>query len=85
MNIDSKKQKLLIYIFLTVVTLAVYWQVNQFDFVNIDDETYVTSNSRVQSGITIKGIRLGFCYNLRRILASFDLALPDARLSVLWS
>jgi len=42
------------------VTLAVYWQVNQFDFVNIDDEIYVTQNSRVQSGITLDGFRWTF-------------------------
>jgi tetratricopeptide (TPR) repeat protein len=40
-----------------LVTLAVYWQVNQFDFVNIDDNIYVTENSHIQSGITLDGIR----------------------------
>ena len=60
MNISTPQKKLIIYIFLTVVTLAVYWQVNQFDFVNIDDEIYVTQNSRVQSGITLDGFRWTF-------------------------
>jgi tetratricopeptide (TPR) repeat protein len=59
-RIDSRKQILLVYIALTVVTLAVYWQVNQFDFVNIDDGIYVTENSRVQSGITLKSICWSF-------------------------
>jgi len=59
-RIDSRKQILLVYIALTVVTLAVYWQVNQFDFVNIDDGIYVTENSRVQSGITLRSIGWSF-------------------------
>jgi protein O-mannosyl-transferase len=60
MSIDSKKQKLIIYIILTVAIVAVYWQVTQFDFVNIDDSVYVTQNNRVLSGITFKGFRWAF-------------------------
>jgi protein O-mannosyl-transferase len=56
-NIRPGKLKLIVYIVLTLVTLAVYWQVNQFDFVNIDDNIYVTENSHIQSGITLDGIR----------------------------
>jgi tetratricopeptide (TPR) repeat protein len=60
MGIDSKTQKLIIYIILAVAIVAVYWQVPWFDFVNIDDGVYVTQNSRVQSGITFKGFRWAF-------------------------
>ena len=56
--INSKKQ--IVYILLTLVTLAVFWQVNQFDFINLDDDVYVTENSHVQSGITLDGIRWAF-------------------------
>ena len=56
-NISPPKQTLIIYIVLAVVTLAVYWQVHQFDFINFDDNFYVTHNSRIQSGITLEGIR----------------------------
>ena len=59
-NISSNKQKLIIYIMLTVATLAVFWQVNQFDFVNIDDPVYVTKNNHIQSGITLE--RLHWAY-----------------------
>src|SRR5512136_779914 len=59
-NVNPKRQILIIYIFLTLVTLAVFWQVNQFDFINIDDDIYVTDNSRVQSGITLEGLRWAF-------------------------
>jgi Tfp pilus assembly protein PilF len=59
-NISPERQKQIVYIFLTVVTLAVFWQVNQYDFVNIDDYIYVTDNSIVQSGITLDGFRWAF-------------------------
>lgn len=59
-NNSFQKKKLIIYIFLMLATLAVYWQVTQFDFVNIDDNVYVTQNSRVQSGINSKSIQWAF-------------------------
>jgi protein O-mannosyl-transferase len=59
-NISSQKQKLIVYIVLTVVTIAVFWQVNKFNFINIDDDVYVTKNIHVQSGITLNGLRWAF-------------------------
>jgi hypothetical protein len=60
LNINTGKQKLIVYIVLILATLAVYWQVSQFDFVNIDDPVYVTENSHIQSGITPDGLRWAF-------------------------
>ncbi len=57
---QNRKQKLIVYIALTVVTLAVFWQVNHYDFVNFDDNLYVTENSAVQTGITLAGFRWAF-------------------------
>ena len=59
-NVSSKKLILIIYIVLILVTLAVYWQVNKYDFVNLDDVRYVTENSHIQSGITMKDFRWAF-------------------------
>ncbi len=59
-NISPDRQKLIVYIVLTVVTLAVFWQVNQYDFINYDDNAYVTKNSVIQSGITLDGFRWAF-------------------------
>ena len=59
-NISPLKHKLTIYIVLTIVTLAVFWQVNKFDFVNFDDNVYVTENSHVHSGITLSGFLWAF-------------------------
>jgi protein O-mannosyl-transferase len=58
-NISPQRQKLIIYIVLTVITFAVFWQVNQYDFV-YDDVVYVTENSHIQSGITLDGFRWAF-------------------------
>jgi hypothetical protein len=59
-NISPQRQILIVYIVLTVVTLAVFWQVNQYDFINFDDDVYVTQNSHIQSGITLDGFRWAF-------------------------
>lgn len=45
---------------LTAVTLAVYWQVLGFDFVNYDDYLYVTQNPHVQQGLTTRSIAWAF-------------------------
>jgi protein O-mannosyl-transferase len=59
-TISSRKQILIISIALTLAALAVFWQVNHFDFVNLDDAGYVKENSRIQSGITLDGLRWVF-------------------------
>jgi Flp pilus assembly protein TadD len=45
---------------LTVAILAVYWQVNQHEFVSFDDGLYVVDNPMVRAGITKDGIRWAF-------------------------
>jgi tetratricopeptide (TPR) repeat protein len=60
LNISSKKQILIGYVLLMVATLAVFWQVNQFDFINLDDPVYVTENKSIQSGLTLKGVCWAF-------------------------
>ena len=59
-NSSSQRQKLIAYVVLTVVTIAIFWQVNQFDFINMDDNIYVTNNSHVQAGITLEGVIWAF-------------------------
>jgi len=54
-NISSpspQKQKLIVYVILTWATLAVFWQVPQYSFINFDDIGYVTQYSNIQSGTT---------------------------------
>ena len=59
-NISPQKQKLIIYIALAIVTLAVYWQVDQFDFVNVDDDVYVTANFHIHPGISLDVFKWAF-------------------------
>jgi len=59
-RMSQKRKKLILYIILIFITLAVYWQVNQFDFISLDDSRYVTQNIHIQSGITKDTIRWTF-------------------------
>ena len=45
---------------LLVITLAVYMQVGNHEFVNFDDEDYVTKNPNVTSGLSRKNIVWAF-------------------------
>jgi protein O-mannosyl-transferase len=59
-SVSLQKQILFVYIALAVVTLAVFWQANQYPFVHFDDDVYVTGNSFIQSGITSASFRWAF-------------------------
>jgi len=59
-GIDPPKKKLMVYIVLTFVTLAVFWQVNQHGFITFDDRAYVTQNPQIQSGLMVEGVRWAF-------------------------
>ena len=60
LNIIESKKTLIVYILLTAATLAAYWQVIGYDFINYDDSVYVTENSHIQSGLTLEGVRWAF-------------------------
>ena len=51
------KTSLLAGLLLAQLTLALYLPVQSFDFINMDDPTYVTQNHRVQGGLTMEGLR----------------------------
>jgi hypothetical protein len=51
---------LIISILLTVVTLAVYWQVNSHAFINLDDQAYIYENSQVMGGLTGSSVAWAF-------------------------
>ncbi len=52
----SRQKKIIIILVLVVLILAAYWQVQNFEFINYDDQDYVTSNYRIQSAVTLKSI-----------------------------
>ena len=43
----------LMAVVLALVTVAIYWPAMRHDFVNYDDDLYVTSNVHVQAGLTL--------------------------------
>jgi hypothetical protein len=56
----KNNQMLMIYLFLTLATLLAFWQVSNCNFVDFDDQTYVTDNKYTLKGITLEGIRWAF-------------------------
>jgi tetratricopeptide (TPR) repeat protein len=49
-----------ITLLLVLITLAAFWQVYQFDFVNYDDDRYVFHNPHVNTGLKPKNITWAF-------------------------
>ena len=45
---------------LAIVTLAVYSQVRQFEFVNYDDPDYSTTNPHLRNGVTAENVQWAF-------------------------
>lgn len=50
----------LVCVLLITATLAVFWQVNSHDFVNLDDPPYITENPHVQEGLSRKSVVWAF-------------------------
>lgn len=56
----SKHRIFLVSLLLALTTLVVFWQLGNFDFVNYDDDNYVTENPNVNSGLTLKSVLWSF-------------------------
>src|SRR5436309_1388414 len=54
------RKVLLICLFLLLSILAVYWPLASHQFINYDDQDYLTDNLNVQAGLTWKGIVWAF-------------------------
>jgi tetratricopeptide (TPR) repeat protein len=50
----------LVCLFLVIATVAVYWQVSNHEFVNFDDDRYVTENTHVQAGLSRESVIWAF-------------------------
>jgi hypothetical protein len=51
---------LIISILLSVITMAVYWQVNSHAFINLDDQAYIYENPHVMGGLTGSSVAWAF-------------------------
>jgi Tfp pilus assembly protein PilF len=56
----SRRNQTAICLFLVLVTLAIFYRVSGYDFVNFDDDVYVTANHMVSSGLTLENIAWAF-------------------------
>jgi Flp pilus assembly protein TadD len=48
-------------VLLALVTIALYWPALRHDFVNYDDDVYVTENLHVQAGLSWENLKWAFC------------------------
>ncbi len=55
-----RRSRLWLGLMLAIVTLASYWRVSQFGFVEFDDQEYVKYNPHVHSGVSSENIRWAF-------------------------
>jgi len=58
---SETKRDILVCIALSVITLAIYWQVQEFKFVYYDDNEYVTEKAHVMAGFTRQGVQWAVC------------------------
>jgi hypothetical protein len=54
------RQAVLVCLLLAAVTLAAFWPVRRHDFINYDDQDYVTANPQVQRGLSWEGLLWAF-------------------------
>lgn len=57
---SHRYRSFLICICLVLAIVAVYWPVYNYEFVRYDDDTYVTDNANIQSGLSCKSVRWAF-------------------------
>ena len=59
----SRKSTLLIALALGWITLAIYLPSLRHDFLDYDDQQYVTDNPRVRAGLSVEGVGWAFGYH----------------------
>jgi tetratricopeptide (TPR) repeat protein len=52
-----------VYPALIIITLAVYWRVHKFEFINYDDNQFVYQNERIVSGLTFSNTAYFFTHS----------------------
>ena len=53
----------LLSVLLCCATIVVYWPLKNNDFINLDDNLYITENEIVKQGVSAEGIRWAFQFN----------------------
>ena len=52
----SKDLIIISILILIILNVVIYWNIQNHAFINYDDQLYVTSNHRIQAGITLKSV-----------------------------
>ena len=61
MQSDSRQRLyLLLCTVLVLAAIIVYWPASNHDFINLDDDVYVTDNPNIQSGLSWQGVKWAF-------------------------
>lgn len=74
----NQKQSILVVLMLIILTLGVYWPVQNYEFINYDDSIYIIKNSNIQTGNTLDGFWWAFSNKY------FDLWTPLAYISFIF-
>lgn len=53
----KQKKNVLVCVILSALTILVFRQIGDFDFVNYDDPVYVFQNAHISNGVSLEGIR----------------------------
>ena len=71
MNVDNTQKKafdevrpdILICLFIVLATFFIYWQVRNFEFINLDDDIHLTKNIKLLGGFTLENVKWAFRYD----------------------
>lgn len=74
----KKKYSLVVVLMLIILAIIVYWPVQNYEFINFDDDVYITTNRHIQSGITLDELKWAFSTK------HFDLWTPLVYLSFMF-
>jgi len=57
---NDTRAKVLICVLLVLATFAIYSQIQDHEFINFDDDLYITNNLNVQAGLTSESVKWAF-------------------------
>ncbi|MEI6209112.1 MAG: tetratricopeptide repeat protein [Desulfuromonadales bacterium] len=61
--LDQRKTNYVIIALLVVLTCIAYWHLGSNNFIDFDDNDYITKNFVVQRGLTLEGIKYAFAFH----------------------
>lgn len=62
----DRNKAVFISVLLTIVVIALYSPVRNFEFLNIDDDKYISKNPYIREGLTLHGLKFAFTADLTK-------------------